>query len=143
VIATRTRTVQAAPDVVWTVVGDPAALVRWWPMIERVEGVTAGAWTTVHRSARGRSVRADWRLEESEPPLRRAWAQELEGTPFARILAERRVEARIEPAGAATTVTLALRQRGRGWARFGSLMLRGAARKELNAALDGLERALP
>jgi hypothetical protein len=101
--------------------------------------VTDDAWTTVLRSERGRAVRADWRLEASEAPRRRAWAQELADTPFERVLAERRVEARVGEG----EVTLELRQRGRGWARFGGFLLRRAARRELDEALDGLERALP
>jgi len=143
VITTRTRTVGASPEVVWALVADPYALPRWWPRTERVEGVSANGWTALLRSPRGRAVRADWRLEVEERPRRRAWAQQLEGTPFAKVLAERRVEARLEPAPAGTRLTLELRQRGRGWSRFGGFMLRRAARRELDAALDGLEAALP
>jgi hypothetical protein len=111
--------------------------------VERVEGVTGDAWTTVLRSERGRAVRADWRLEASEPPRRRAWAQEVAGTPFERVLAERRVEARVgEGATGEGEILLELRQRARGWARFGGFLLRRAARRELDAALDGLEQAL-
>jgi uncharacterized protein YndB with AHSA1/START domain len=142
VIVTRSRTVAAAPDAAWKLVADPRALARWWPRTERVKAVTDDGWTTVLRSPRGRAVRADWRLEEQEPPTWRAWTQQLDGTPFAKVLLERRVEARLEPAGDGTRVTLGLRQRGRGWARFGRFMLRRAARRELDAALDGLERAL-
>ena len=141
-IVRRSRTLAAAPEAVWRVVADPRALARWWPRVERVKAVTADGWTTVLRSERGRAVRADWRLEADEAPARRAWAQELEGTPFAKVLAERRVEARVEPAGEGTRVTLELRQRGRGMARFGRFMLRRAAKKELDGALDGLTRAV-
>jgi uncharacterized protein YndB with AHSA1/START domain len=143
VIATRSRTVGAAPEVVWELLADPHALPRWWPRTERVEGVSATGWTAVLRSPRGRPVRADWRLEVVEAPRRRAWAQQLEGTPFEKVLTERRVEARLERAPAGTRVALELRQRGRGWSRFGGFMLRRAARRELDAALDGLEAALP
>jgi hypothetical protein len=58
------------------------------------------------------------------------------------VVAERRVEARLEPAGDGTRVTLELRQRPRGRSRFGALQLRRAAGKELDEALDGLERVL-
>jgi len=143
VIATRTRTLGAAPEDVWRVVADPAELARWWPLTERVEGVAADAWTTVHRSPKGRVVRADWRLaDEQRGDRRRAWTQDLEGTPFERILSERRVEVRVDDAPGGSAVTLALRQRGRGWARFGGLMLRRAAGKELDQALDGLQRVI-
>ena len=138
-IVARSRTVAAAPEAVRRVVGDPRSLSRWWPRVERVKAITAEGWTTVLRSDRGRAVRADWRLEADEPG-RLAWAQELEGTPFGKVLAERRVEARVEPDGDGSRITLELRQRGRGWARIGRFMLRRAARKELDGALDGLER---
>jgi uncharacterized protein YndB with AHSA1/START domain len=137
----RSRTVTATPDAVWALVRDPRALPRWWPRIERVEGVRADAWTTVLRSKRGRIVRADWRLDGQEKPRRRTWSQRLAGTPFERILAERRLEARLEPAAdGGTRVTLELRQTGRRWARLGAPLLRGAARRELDEALAGLAR---
>ena len=140
-IVTRSRTLAAAPEAVWRVLADPRSLARWWPRVERVKGITGEGWTTVLRSERGRAVRADWRLDEQEAGRRRAWAQEIEGTPFAKVLAERRVEATVEPAGDGTRVTIELRQRGRGMARFGRFMLRRAARKELDGALAGLEKA--
>jgi carbon monoxide dehydrogenase subunit G len=140
VIVTRSRTLAAAPEAVWRVLADPRSLARWWPRVERVKAVTDDGWTTVLRSERGRALRADWRLEVSEDG-RRAWAQELEGTPFAKVLSHRRVEVRVEAAGEGTRVTIELRQRGRRMARFGSFMLRRAARKELEGALDGLARA--
>ena len=141
-IVTRSRTLAAAPEAVWRVLADPRSLARWWPRVERVKAVTDEGWTTVLRSERGRALRADWRLEGNEAGRRRAWAQELDGTPFAKVLTERRVEARVEPAGEGTVVTLELRQRSRGLARFGRFMLRRAAKKELDGALDGLERVL-
>ena len=141
-IVTRSRTVGAAPEAVWEVVAEPRRLARWWPRTERVKGITADGWTTVLRSERGRAVRADWRLEASERPVCRAWAQELEGTPFAKVLSERRVEARLEPVQDGTRVTLELRQEPRGRSKLGGLQLRRAARKELDGALDGLEDVL-
>ena len=141
-IVTRSRTVAAAPEAVWRVVGDPRLLSRWWPRVERVKAITGEGWTTVLRSDRGRAVRADWRLEEDDAGVRRAWAQEIVGTPFAKVLTERRVEVRLAPAGEGTGVTLELRQRGRGMARFGRFMLRRAAKKELDGALDGLARTV-
>jgi uncharacterized protein YndB with AHSA1/START domain len=139
VIVTRSRTVRAGAERVWAVVSDPAALPRWWPRVERVEGVSAAAWTTVLRSPRGKPVRADWRLEGQDARRSRAWAQEVAGTPFEKVLTERRVEARLEPAEGGTRVTLELRQHGRRWARFGGFLLRRAARRELDGALAGLD----
>jgi uncharacterized protein YndB with AHSA1/START domain len=143
VIVTRSRTLAAAPERVWAVVGEPRALARWWPRVERVKAITPSGWTTVLRSDRGRAVRADWRLEDEDAPRRRAWAQDLDGTPFAKVLAERRVEVTLEQAGAGETrVTLELRQRGRGMARFGRFMLRRATRRELATALERLDHAV-
>jgi carbon monoxide dehydrogenase subunit G len=141
VIVRRSRTLAAAPEAVWRVVADPRSLARWWPRVERVKSVSDDGWTTVLRSERGRALRADWRLEASEAGRLRAWAQELEGTPFAKVIDHRRVEVRVEPAGEGARVEIELRQRGRRMARFGSFMLRRAARKELDGALDGLARA--
>jgi uncharacterized protein YndB with AHSA1/START domain len=142
VIAARSRTVPAPPAAVWAIIGDPRALPRWWPRTERVEGVSEEGWTTVLRSDRGRVVRADWRLDVSEPPSRRAWAQAIAGTPFERVIAERRVEVRLAPAGEGTEVTLELRQRSRKLGRVGDLVLRGPAGRELDAALARLAEAL-
>jgi uncharacterized protein YndB with AHSA1/START domain len=142
VIVTRSRTLAATPDAAWRLVADPRSLARWWPRVERVKAVSRDGWTTVLRSSRGRPVRADWYLDGQDAGRRRAWAQELDGTPFAKVLSERRVEARLEPADGGTRVTLELRQRGRGWARFGRFMLRRAAKRELDGALDGLTRVL-
>jgi uncharacterized protein YndB with AHSA1/START domain len=142
VIVTRSRLLAAAPERVWAVVGEPRALARWWPRVERVKAITPEGWTTVLRSDRGRAVRADWRLDGQEALRRRAWTQEIEGTPFAKVLAERRVEVVLEETGDGTLVSLELRQRGRGMARFGRFMLRRAARRELAGALERLDRVV-
>jgi uncharacterized protein YndB with AHSA1/START domain len=142
VIVTRSRTLAASPDAVWRVVAEPRKLARWWPRVERVKSVTNDGWTTVMRSSRGRAVRADWRLDDEESGVHRAWVQELEGTPFAKVLRERRVEARLQPVDWGTRVTLQIAQRSRGWSRFGGVLLRRAARQELDGALDGLEDVL-
>ena len=47
----------------------------------------------------GRGVRADQRLEASEPPALRRWALEVPGSPFERVLRASAVEARLAPAG--------------------------------------------
>lgn len=142
-IVTRSRTVAAALPDVWAVVGDPFQLPRWWPMTERVESVDEDAWTSVLRSERGRAVRADYRVEAHEPPRRRAWAQQLAGTPFEKMLRELRTEVALDESGPGTEVTLTVEQRARGTARLGGLMLRRATSRRLDAALDGLEAVLP
>jgi uncharacterized protein YndB with AHSA1/START domain len=136
----RSRTVAAGPDAVWVVLRDPRALPRWWPRTERVESVRGDGWTTVLRSPRGRVVRADWRLDGSEKHARRAWSQRVEGTPFAKVLRERRVEVLMEPRDGDTRVTIAIELRPR--RRAGGLLLRGAIRREIDGALTGLAREL-
>jgi uncharacterized protein YndB with AHSA1/START domain len=137
---TRARTVAAAPDAVWVLLRDPRSLPRWWPRTERVEGVRGDGWTTVLRSPRGRVVRADWRLDASEKATRRAWSQRVEGTPFEKVLRARRVELRLEAVERGTRVVAAIELEPR--RRAGGLLLRGAVRRELDAALGGLAREL-
>jgi uncharacterized protein YndB with AHSA1/START domain len=137
----RQRTIDAAPEDVWRVVSDPYALPRWWPRVTRVEGASEARWTAVMATERGRSVRADYRLVESRRPRVRAWAQEVGGSPFERILREAVTEAALEPRDDAVQVILTVRQRLRGMARLGSFMVRRATRRVLDEALDGLERA--
>jgi uncharacterized protein YndB with AHSA1/START domain len=136
----RSRTVAAPPDAVWVVLRDPRALPRWWPRTERVENVRGDGWTTVLRSPRGRIVRADWRLDGAEKAVRRAWSQRVEGTPFAKVLRERRVEVKLEPVERGTLVTVVMDLRPR--RRAGGLLLRGAMRRELDGALTALRREL-
>ena len=138
----RSRTVPVPLDDVWAVVGDPHHLPRWWPLTERVEAVDADAWTSVMRSATGKVVRADYRVEAHEPPRRRVWSQVLVGTPFERLLREHRTEVALAPDGAGTAVTLTVTHRGRGTARLGMWMVRKATRRRLDEALDRLGGAL-
>jgi uncharacterized protein YndB with AHSA1/START domain len=140
---TRTRTIAAGSDEVWAVVADPAHLPRWWPDVVRVEEATPEAWTNVLASSKGKSLRADFTRVAAEPGRRIAWRQEVEETPFERILSEAITEVTLSPSGNdSTRVELRTRQRPRGWARLGSFLLRRAARRKLEEALDGLERAV-
>ena len=136
----RARTVPGRPDAVWAVLKDPRALPRWWPRVERVESVRGDGWTTVLRSPRGRVVRADWRLDGSEKHARRAWSQRVPGTPFEKVLRERKVEVRMEPRDGDTRVTIAIDLRPK--RRAGAILLRGAIRREIDGALKGLQQAL-
>jgi uncharacterized protein YndB with AHSA1/START domain len=139
----RQRVLPATPDAVWAVVGDPYQLPRWWPKVERVERVSEGRFTEVLRTQKGRPVRADFRIAEHEAPRRVAWAQELDGTPFERVLAAASVHVALEPGeDGATKVELALEQRMRGMSRFGGVLVRRASAKVLDEALDGLAAAL-
>jgi uncharacterized protein YndB with AHSA1/START domain len=137
----RSRTIGATPEQVWRTVGDPHHLPRWWPNVERVEGVEREHFTEVLATGKGRSVRADFRVLESRAPELRRWAQEVEGSPFAGLLRSAETELRLEPDGAdATKVTLTIRQRLRGVGAFGAVMVGRATRRRADEALDGLER---
>jgi uncharacterized protein YndB with AHSA1/START domain len=131
---------RAAPEEIWTVVSDPQRLPAWWPGVTRVEDASRDAWTMVLASPRGKSVRADYSLEEVEPTTRLLWRHEVEESPFERILRESTTEFELEPGDEGLTkVTLTVRQRPRGFARFGFVQLRRAAVRQVEGALDGLE----
>lgn len=139
------RTLAAPQQAVWELVADPWHQARWWPRVVRMEAVQDGCFTQVLGTARGRGVRADFRVVETDEPRLLRWEQELVGTPFERLLAEAVTTVVLEPAdgrAAATRVTLELRRRLQGWSRLVPFLFAGAARRELAAALDGLEAVL-
>jgi uncharacterized protein YndB with AHSA1/START domain len=138
------RTLAASPQAVWEVVADPWHQARWWPRVVRMEAVEDGRFTQVLGTARGRGVRADFRLLEEDAPRRVRWAQELEGTPFERLLAEAVTTVELAPAegGDATEVAIELRQRLQGWSRLVPFLFARAARRQLAEALEGLEAAI-
>lgn len=138
-MALRERTIAAGQQEVWRVVEDPHHLPRWWPGVARVEGVDGEHFTEVHMTKRGKPVRMDFRIVASEPPWRRAWSQEVAGTPFERFLGESITEIALEPDGARTQVTLAQSQKLRGYSRTGGVLMRRAQVRLLDQALDGLE----
>jgi uncharacterized protein YndB with AHSA1/START domain len=145
---TRTRTLEAQVGDVWKLVSDPYNLPRWWPRTVRVENVEQKAagkrsqWTKVLETAEGRGVRADYRCLSSAEGERYVWEQQLEQTPFERILSSSVLEIGLDPADGETEVQLTSRQSLRGMSRFGSPMMRRATRRTLDEALDGIERAL-
>ena len=143
-ITRRRRTLEAPTDEVWAVVADPHHLPRWWPRAARVEDVSGDRWTMVLATTKGRNVRADYRIVASEPPRLRRFAQELEGSPFERLLRSSEVEIALAETeqGSGTEVTLELAQKLRGASRLGGFMFRGAARRTLDEALESLERAV-
>lgn len=159
----RSRTIDASLDELWEVLGDPHHLPRWWPRVSRIEAVTltgAGdldAFTEVLMGPSGKSVRADFKLLEQLDRRRIVWAQQVEGTPFARVLRSAETEiALVEGQGGdrpVTEVTIELRQELQGFAhrsgggswigafsRFGSPLVRRAAHSTIDEALDGLEQ---
>jgi uncharacterized protein YndB with AHSA1/START domain len=138
-VVRRERVVPAAPAEVWRVVSDPTRLPAWWPGVSRVEEASREAWTTVLVSKTGKSVRADYSLVEAHEPDRVLWRHEVEASPFERLLHESTTEIALAPgAGGGTVVRLRLDQRPRGWARFSPFQLRAAARRQADAALEGL-----
>jgi uncharacterized protein YndB with AHSA1/START domain len=136
---TRRRSLGAPPDEVWGVVSDPERLPAWWPGVTRVEEASERGWTTVLTSSRGKAVRVDYTRVEWQPPRRLVWRQEVEASPFERILSESIAELELAPAkDGGTDVSLTLRHRPRGLARFGFVQLRAAAARQAQGALDGL-----
>jgi uncharacterized protein YndB with AHSA1/START domain len=138
VIVRRETVVRTAPEDVWEVVSDPGQLARWWPGVSRVEEATQLAWTTVLTSPKGKSVRMDFTRVAAEEPTRLVWRQELEHSPFERILAEAVTSLELAPEDGGTRVTIALEQKPRGWARFAPLQFRSAGTRQVQGALDGL-----
>lgn len=134
----RERALDATAEEIWRVAGDPYHLPRWWPRAQRVEGVTADAWTVVLGSDRGRAVRADYRLLDEEPGRRRVWELELEGSPFERIFREQITTLEVGEGSARIVVD----QKGRRFARMGGWMLRGATGRLLDEALEALASVL-
>jgi uncharacterized protein YndB with AHSA1/START domain len=130
--------VPATPEEVWGLVSDPARLAQWWPGVTRVEEATDDAWTTVLASPKGRSVRVDYSRVEAERERRLVWRQEVEESPFERILASATTEVSLAPEAEGTRVTVSLDQRPRGWARFAPLQFRAAGRRQVNGAVEGL-----
>jgi uncharacterized protein YndB with AHSA1/START domain len=165
----RSRTIEASLEDLWEVLGDPHHLPRWWPRVSRVEAVDQDAFTEVLTGPSGKIVRADFKLLEQVDRQRIVWSQQVENTPFARVL--RSAETEIILAGAsggdaaggfaeghrehpsATEVTIELRQELQGFSsrrgggswtsglsRFGSPLVRRAAHSTIGEALDGLQR---
>jgi uncharacterized protein YndB with AHSA1/START domain len=171
----RSRTIDASLDELWQVLGDPHHLPRWWPRVSRIEAVTLtgggdlDAFTEVLMGPSGKIVRADFKLLEQLDRRRIVWAQQVQGTPFSRVLRSAETEIALvdtthggradtlaEELGEhrrATEVTIELRQELQGFAhrsgggswigafsRFGSPLVRRAAHATIDEALDGLER---
>jgi uncharacterized protein YndB with AHSA1/START domain len=139
----RERTVAAPPERVWELVSDPYNLPRWWPSTARVEDVEPDAWTSVLKTPRGATVRADFTRTERVLRRRVAWRQELEESPFERVFSSAETELELEAGGEdATRVRLTSREQLRGRYRLGGWLVRRAARRRLDEALEGLAGAV-
>ena len=136
----RSRTMDATPEQVWRTVCDPHHLPRWWPRVQRVEGVDREHFTEVLNTDKGRSIRADFRVVESRAPEVQRWVQQVEGSPFERLLRSAETEVRLERDGDTTRVTLTLNQRLKGLGAFGGFMVRRANRQVADEALERLGR---
>ncbi len=99
-------------------------------------------WTMVLGTDRGKGVRADYRCTSAASSERYLWEQDVEGTPFERILRYSRLEITLDEGDGGTSVRLASSERLRGLSRLGSPMMHMATRKRLDEALDGIERAV-
>ncbi|MGH2837760.1 MAG: SRPBCC family protein, partial [Thermoleophilaceae bacterium] len=121
---TRRRRIEAPPDRIWEVISDSHSLPRWWPRLQRVEEATETSWTKVLTSDRGKPIRADFTRTAAEPPDRLEWQQELVETPFERILSESKLTIALEGENGSTEVSMRSKERLRGLARLGSVMVR-------------------
>jgi hypothetical protein len=127
----------------------------------RVEDVYDGAFTEVMTTRKGKTVRADFTIVESDPAARRVrWDQRIEGTPFAGVLSSSETElslAALDASPEATEVTIEMRQElsqhsqpksrlvrtllpAAGSGGLGGRLVRRAAQQTIGEALDGLER---
>ena len=68
------------------------------------------------------------------------WEQEVDGTPFERLLASSRTSVALAAADGGTRVELRIDQQLRGVGRLGGFMVKRAARKQLDDALTELDR---
>ena len=138
-----TRTLAAAPADAWELLTDPYHQERWWPRVRRIEDVDLDRFTQVLATQRGKGVRADFRILRREEEELLQWEQELEGSPFERLLDEAVTTFTLAPTDdGGTEVTVELEQRLRGWSRLTPFLFKGAARRQLGEALDGLDAAL-
>ncbi len=138
----RERELRVPPAQAWEVVGDPYRLADYWPRVERIESVDAGGFTEVYRTAKGRAVRADFRIAALEDEQELRVVQQLEGTPFERIFSDSSKRMLLAPSAAGTLVALELDQTAAKMAKLGSFMVRKAMGKQLDEALDALAALL-
>lgn len=160
------RAVAMPAGELWQLVSDPRHLSRWWPRVERVEGVDGAFFTQMLRSSSGKLVRADFEVvERDDREMRIVWAQRIAGSPFAHVLSASTIEVSVRPAAdlkvdAPAEVVLTLVHTPKRWfsrspalqhegaatelwtaamGRLGSPMIRRAAAKTVKEALDGLQ----
>jgi hypothetical protein len=107
--------------------------------VTRVEDVRGGRFTEVIPTRRGKPMRLDFVVLESKAPRRCVWTQELEGTPFERLLSAWTTAIELAPDGDdGCAVTLEEDQQLKGSFRAGLLLQLHPARRRVDAALEGL-----
>jgi uncharacterized protein YndB with AHSA1/START domain len=141
-VSRRSRTINAPVKDVWAVIADPEHMPRWWPGVDRMEDVEEDRFTQVFKTKRGRPVRLDFRVIQSQAPYNRSWEQEVAGTPFERVLNESIIVVELSLVAGGTKIKLEQHQKLRGYSRTGGFLLRRATAKKLDEALDGLARIL-
>jgi uncharacterized protein YndB with AHSA1/START domain len=134
------RSIPAPQAELWELLSDPHHQPRWWPHVERMEGVDEGGFTQVLKTRRGKAIRADFAVIARHPPSMVAWEQQLSGTPFARVLSESVMQVDLAPSGAATVVTISHRLKPRGYSRTGGFLIGRDTSKQLERLLDGIAR---
>jgi uncharacterized protein YndB with AHSA1/START domain len=146
--ARRSRVIAADRRSVWELVSDPYHRARWWPKVSRVEDVherargSGSQWTDVLTTASGKGVRAEFRCLWSRELEGYAWEQQIEGSPFAKVLKASVVSVELEDREGGTQVTIQADQRLRGMSRLGGFMLRRATGTQIDEALAALEQAV-
>jgi uncharacterized protein YndB with AHSA1/START domain len=144
----RKRVVEAPIDEVWKLVSDPYHLPRWWPRtirvenVNRVKGGRRSQWTSVLEARSGRGVRADYRVISSAEKQRYVFEQQLEGTPFAKVLRSAVTEIVLAPRDGGTEVRISSSQRLRGLSRLGGALMGRGQRQIVNQALESLRELL-
>ena len=144
---TRKTSVAAPPEAVYDLISDPARLSEWWPRVVRVEDIAGRPgsertrWTCVLGADSGRRLRLDYRCTGATRPVRYEWEHELDGTPYQEHLVQQSFEARIEPAGEGSEVTLTTVNTLRGSARIAGWTMKKNQRGLIDAALAALAAA--
>jgi uncharacterized protein YndB with AHSA1/START domain len=135
---TRSQRIVATAEEIWGIVSDAHHLPRWWPGVTRVENVAGDRFTEVIPTRRGKPMRLDFRIVESLAPERLTWTQDLQGTPFERLLSAWTTTITLLSDGDACIVTLEESQQLKGSLRAGALLQRRPARRRVESALQGL-----